>query len=245
MKVSIVIPCYNEEKRIRETVQAALNQDYTDFEIILVDNASTDATPEIIKELRQRHSTKIVTVTEPQQGVLMAREAGRVAATGEIIAQLDADCITPSNWISKALPYFSNPNTVAVAGIYDYYDGNWFHRYGMLSLQMTLMGPVNQLIQRFKKRAVFVGGNIFIRANALRKAGGYNKVQTFYGDEVDTATRITPYGIIETNPFLVVKTSARRYHAMGFWNTQKQYDKSSWSALKDDIIRGVEKNHPR
>jgi glycosyltransferase involved in cell wall biosynthesis len=245
MKVSIVIPCFNEEKRIEKTVAAALAQDYKNFEIILVNNASTDHTGMILADLHQKHPSKIVVVSEPRQGVLMAREAGRALATGDIIAQLDADCIAPHNWISKALPYFEDNKVIAVAGIYDYYDAHWFHRYGMIAFQMLLMGPTNHLVQRFKKRAAFVGGNVFIRADVLKKAGGYSKIQTFYGDEVDTASRIVPYGKIVANPWLSVKSSARRYHAMGFWKTQSKYDKSSWSAIKRDIIRQSEDTHPR
>ena len=60
MKVSIVIPCYNEEKWIENTVAHALAQDYPDFEIILVNNASTDNTREVLLKLQQLHPEKII-----------------------------------------------------------------------------------------------------------------------------------------------------------------------------------------
>jgi GT2 family glycosyltransferase len=110
---------------------------------------------------------------------------------------------------------------------------------------MMFMSPVNNLIQKIKKRAAFVGGNVFIRASTLEKAGGYNKVTTFYGDEVDTSSRILPFGFIEYVPTLIVKTSARRYRDFGFWNTQKKYDASTWSTIGKRIIRQEETNHPR
>ena len=245
MKVSIVIPCFNEEKWIEKTVAAALAQDYPDFEIVLVNNASTDRTLDVLLKLKKEHPGKIKVTDEPRPGVLMAREAGRVAASGQIIAQLDADCLAPKNWILHAMKYFSSPSIVAVAGSYDYYDGSLLHRYGMLAVQVLFMAPANFLVQKFKKRAAFVGGNIFIRANILKKAGGYNKVSTFYGDEIDTSSRIVPFGKIVFVPLLTVKTSARRYQSLGFWNTQKKYDKSSWSAIEEKIIRQEEKNHPR
>ena len=245
MKVSIVIPCYNEEKWIEKTVAAALDQDYPDFEIILVNNASTDNTRKVLLLLQEKNPKLIKVVDEPRQGVPMAREAGRVAATGEIIACLDADCIPPTHWISYAVPYFADQHIVAVAGIYDYYDGPTWQRYGMLAVQMMFMSPVNTLIQKIKKRAAFVGGNVFIRASALEKAGGYNKVTTFYGDEVDTSSRILPFGSIEYVSTLIVKTSARRYRDFGFWNTQKKYDLSTWSSIGKAIIRQEEKIHPR
>ena len=243
--VSIVIPCYNEEKWIEKTVTAALAQDYSDFEIVLVNNASIDNTQNVLLELQKKHSDKIKVVEEPRQGVLMAREAGRVAATGEIIGCLDADCIPPKNWISRAVPYFSDPTIIAVAGSYDYYDASFWQRYKTLLLLIIFMRPINFLIQKFKKRAAFLGGNIFIRAETLRKADGYNKVTTFYGDEIDTASRIVPYGFLVSMPWLIVKTSARRYKAFGFKQAQEKYDLSAWSALKKNIIRMNETIHPR
>ena len=173
----------------------------------------------------------------------MAREAGRVAATGEIIAQLDADCIAPKDWISRAIPKFK-PGIIAVAGSYFYHDGPFLMRWALFA-PFSLVRPVNFLIQKFKFRAAFVGGNIFIRADVLQKAGGYSKVTTFYGDEVDTANRIIPFGKIRFMPSLVVNTSARRYKAFGFLKTQKKYDKSSWSILGKTIFKAEEKNHPR
>lgn len=244
MKVSVVIPCYNEEKWIERTVDAAIRQDYPDFEIILVNNASTDGTGGILSKLSEADA-RIRVVDEPTQGVLMAREAGRVAANGDVIACLDADCIPPANWISRAVPFFRNPETVAVAGTYDYYDAPYWQRYGLLAVQLVFMAPVNMMIQRFRKRGAFVGGNVFIRSSALARAGGYSKVTTFYGDEVDTASRILPFGHIAYAPTLIVKSSARRYRTVGFWNVQRKYDASLWSMFDETIKRAVETIHPR
>ena len=244
MKVSIVIPCYNEEKWVEKTVLAALAQDYSNFEIVLVNNASTDNTNSVLERLQSAHPEKIILTQEPRPGVLMAREAGRVAATGDIIAQLDADCLPPPNWIRRAVPKFKQ-GVVAVAGSYDYYDGSFRIRYQTLVLLILFMRPINYLVQKFKKRAAFEGGNVFILASVLEKAGGYNKVDTFYGDEIDTASRIIPYGFLVSMPWLIVKTSARRYKALGFKAVQAKYDISSWSALKENVIRMKETIHPR
>ena len=245
MKVSIVIPCFNEEKWIEKTAEAALAQNSPNFEVVLVNNASTDNTLTVLNRIKAAHPDKVTIVEEPRPGVLMAREAGRAAATGDIIAQLDADCIPPKDWIARALPHFNDPRIIAVAGSYDYYDAPWLHRYGMLAAQTILMPPVNYIVQKLKRRAAFVGGNIFIRAETLRKAGGYSQVSTFYGDEIDTANRIAPFGDIISTPLLSVKTSARRYQANGFWSTQSKYDKSTLSAIQKNVVHQEEENHPR
>ncbi len=108
MKVSIVIPAFNEEGYISEAVQAALNQDYPDFEVIVVDNASTDATAAVASKF------PVTVVSEGKKGILHAREAGRRAATGDIIAHVDADCTPAPNWLSTGVANFSDPKVAAV-----------------------------------------------------------------------------------------------------------------------------------
>src|SRR3990167_5374338 len=105
MKVSVVIPAYNEEKWIGQTLEAILEQDYQDFEVIVVDNASTDKTSDIVKLFKD---ARITLINEPKKGILYAREAGRKIATGDILAQLDADCLTKKDWISNAVKKFEN-----------------------------------------------------------------------------------------------------------------------------------------
>ena len=105
-KVSVLIPAFNEEKYILLTLAALLRQDYPYFEIIIADNASTDQTALLIKQFIDRQPVTgiiIKLVFEDRRGISFARECARQAATGTIIAQLDADCIPPANWIEKGV----------------------------------------------------------------------------------------------------------------------------------------------
>lgn len=89
--VSVVIPVYNAEKYLRETVMSALNQTYTNVEIILIDDNSTDKSSKIIKELQQ-HFSNIIYYRQPQnRGAGVARNMGLSLARGRFIAFLDAD----------------------------------------------------------------------------------------------------------------------------------------------------------
>src|SRR3989344_7819751 len=90
-RVAIVIPAHNEGETIGAVVRAALAQEYPDFEVIVVDNASDDDTGAHATQAGAR------VVREDRKGILFAKEAGRKAATGEILAGLDAECVPPAH----------------------------------------------------------------------------------------------------------------------------------------------------
>jgi glycosyltransferase involved in cell wall biosynthesis len=111
MKVSLVIPAYNEEKHIEKCLQCAINQDEKTDEIIVVDNNCTDKTVEIAKKYGAR------IVKEERQGMIYARNAGFNAAKYEIIARTDADTKLPKDWILKIKNNFKNdPKLGALSG---------------------------------------------------------------------------------------------------------------------------------
>ncbi|HEX6085688.1 MAG TPA: glycosyltransferase family 2 protein [Thermoanaerobaculia bacterium] len=88
--VSVIVPVYNRPEMLRQAVASVLAQTYGDFEIIIVDDESTDDTPRTIEELQAR-DPRIRTVRRPNGGPGMARESGRLAAAGEFIQYLDSD----------------------------------------------------------------------------------------------------------------------------------------------------------
>jgi glycosyltransferase involved in cell wall biosynthesis/GT2 family glycosyltransferase len=208
-KASIVIPAHNEEKNIEKTILAVLDQNYPDFEIIVVNNASTDKTA----ELARLYPVKVV--DEPRKGLLAARERGRIVATGDIIVQIDADCLPENDWLARGLSHFNDSRVVAVAGPYYYFDANRFFRTFSLILQKYVYFAMNKIVQIFKTGAILIGGNSFLRAEALARAGGYNTSIVFYGEDTDTAKRISKQGRVIFDTKLIQKTSARRFKSEG------------------------------
>lgn len=88
--ISVVIPAYNSEKFLGECLESVLRQSYPDFEIIVVNDGSTDSTDEILKEYAERDS-RVRFVTQSNGGQATARNTGTARARGEWIAFLDAD----------------------------------------------------------------------------------------------------------------------------------------------------------
>lgn len=208
-KVSVVVPAHNEEESLAATLRAVLDQDYKDFEVIVVDNASTDKTQEIAREF------PVKTVREEKKGLLHARERGRIEASGDIIVQMDADCLPDSGWLSRGAAHFENPRIVAVAGPYHYHDGGFLFRNVSLLSQKYLYKGASVIVQALGTGAVLIGGNAFIRADVLKRAGGYDTSIVFYGEDTDTAKKVSKFGRVLFDPKLVQKTSARRFKSEG------------------------------
>lgn len=111
MRVSIVIPVYNEAERIHDCLQAIARQTVRPFEVIVVDNNSTDGSPAIARAF------PFVTVLhQKRQGVVHARDLGFNAARGDIIARIDADTIIAENWVETLILLFANNRLDLVTG---------------------------------------------------------------------------------------------------------------------------------
>ncbi len=116
--VSVVIPAYNEEEYLPLCLQSIRRQDYPgEYEVIAADNASED------KTARVALSWGAKLVYENKRSPACARQKGAEAATGEIIAFIDADTQAPTCWLSAIVSRFvREPETVVVSGPYAYFD---------------------------------------------------------------------------------------------------------------------------
>ena len=110
--VSVVVAARDEEKHIGKCIKALVNQSYPEnlYEIIIVDDRSTDMTAEIVRELSQQNSLiKLIQIKEKSKDIAPkkhALETGIKAAKGEIILTTDADCEPTPEWIKIMVSYF-------------------------------------------------------------------------------------------------------------------------------------------
>jgi glycosyltransferase involved in cell wall biosynthesis len=248
--VSVIVPAYNEEKYILKTLEALRQQDYPNFEVIIVNNASSDRTAEVVTSfIYQKGLTfRFRLLHEKRQGTQFARECGRRTASGKIIAQLDADCLPAADWISKGVSLLQGKNIVAVAGPYDYFDSRFLVRTLTYFSQLLILQPLNSLVQAFHRGGVIIGGNVFVWAAILDQCGGYNTSLRFYGDDVDIAMKVGRYGHIHFTRKVMVKSSSRRYLAAGFFKVQSRYTKAFFQSIFHTGLtpqESIELVHPR
>lgn len=113
LSISVVVPVFNGQQTIGETVEALLGQTLPPHEIIVVNDGSTDATLEVLK----KYSARISLLSKPNGGPASARNAGVRAASGSLIAFTDSDCLPDKNWLRELVKGFYHPKVVGVGGI--------------------------------------------------------------------------------------------------------------------------------
>ena len=103
-KVSVIIPCFNNEQTIIETINSIINQVYSYIEIIVVNDGSTDKSKEIVYDfIKKNETTNLILINQINSGPSKSRNSGSIKATGEYLLFLDADDIIDSNFISKCV----------------------------------------------------------------------------------------------------------------------------------------------
>ncbi|MDE2079239.1 MAG: glycosyltransferase family 2 protein [Patescibacteria group bacterium] len=214
MKLSFVIPAYNEEGYLSaclKSVQKEITESGVDAEIIVVNNASTDKTAEVARSFKD-----VRVVDEPRKGLSQARQTGFAASSGELIANIDADTIVPPGWIKKVLKAFTqNGRLAALSGPYIYYDLPWY--VGMMVRLFYIVGYAVYAIGYglFGFGAMLQGGNFIVRRTSLEKAGGFDLSVSFYGEDTAVARRLANVGRVWWTFNLYMYTSGRRFKREG------------------------------
>jgi len=193
-KVSIVIPTYNRGDYILETVESVQTQSYRDFEIIIVDDGSTDNTREVLSHLIENKNIKYI--YQVNRGESSARNLGVRKAKGIYIAFLDSDDLFLPTKLEKQVAYLDlNPNVAFVHSWYSKFNNlgkdlgirntsqysGWIYPEMLLSWQVLMAVPC-----------------VMVRMDVLNEVGGFDEDQ-YWGADLDMWRRIAknhPVGLI-------------------------------------------------
>jgi len=116
-KVSIIMPVYNSEKYLGEAIKSVLGQSYSDFELIIVDDGSTDNSLNISREFAKEDKRVTVIALKENQGFAVARNEGLKRARGEFITGMDSDDIMLPNAVKARVEFLnSHPEVDLVFG---------------------------------------------------------------------------------------------------------------------------------
>jgi glycosyltransferase involved in cell wall biosynthesis len=201
VKISVIIPAFNEEKFLGNCLFSLKEQDFKDFEIIVVDNNSTDKTAEIAKKFGA------ILVSEKNQGVAFARNRGAKIAKGEILAFTDADTILPKNWLSRIKEEFErDKELIAFGGSCQFYSGPISARLA----SKFLLKPFLILDKFFSGGFNLMGCNMATKREAFFKVGGFNE-KLKLNEDVEISYRLRKIGKVKFDPNFKVKTSGRRF----------------------------------
>ena len=169
-KVSIIIPCFNLGQYIDEAVDSVLQQTFHDFEIIIVNDGSSDDYTNKLLDSFNRPKTKVITIAN--NGLGNSRNVGIKASSGEFILPLDADDIISPTYIEKALDVFTKKPGVKIvyckAELFDKQNGLW----EMPDFDFDLM---------LQKNLIFCSA--FFRRADYNKTKGYATKMSYMGWE--------------------------------------------------------------
>jgi len=221
MKISFVIPAYNEEKNIHDcivSIKTEIERTPGEYEIIVVNNASTDKTRDIVSKEK-----RVSVIDEEHKGIVWTRKAGFEKSTDDLITNIDADNRLPSGWLSTVKNFFSSDNTLlALSGPVNYYVSSFLIRF-LTSLFYKFGFAFDHLMKLFGKASMLQGGNYIVRREAIKAIGGYNTNITFYGEDVILGRQISKIGKIIWTFNLSINSSARRLQKEGIIVTAFKY----------------------
>ena len=113
-RVSVIIPTYNRRDFVREAIASVCAQTYRDFELIVVDDGSTDGTARIVEEFRQGRADSIQYIFQTNQGVSAARNHGVFRSSGELLAFLDSDDVWQPEKLATQIAFFNAQPTAQI-----------------------------------------------------------------------------------------------------------------------------------
>jgi glycosyltransferase involved in cell wall biosynthesis len=220
-QVSIITPTYNHEKYIGSCIESVLQQTYPNWEHIVIDDGSTDRTPEIVRGYSDK---RIRYFHQPNKGIEALAHTYNQAlsmAKGEFVAILEGDDLWPPDKLSSLIPNFTNGNIVlAYGGVAEISaDGTWSGRLGRAvrrrrSLPSVVLfnnpvGSATHYMLRADGADLIPASTVVIRKSALESIGGFQYFPNLCVTDFPTFISLTLQGSFYYTPQV---TGYRRRH---------------------------------
>lgn len=193
-KVSVVMPAYNAERYVKESVVSILQQTLTDIELIIVDDGSTDNTPSILRRLAASDS-RIRLITQSNAGVTVSLNRGVAAARSDIIARMDADDVSLPDRLQVEYDYISSHSDTVLVGT----DYNIINMSGDILSRVHVPNEDEDLRTLLRLNSPFAHGSVMYRKADFEHAGGYRK-DGGSAEDYDLWVRLAGIGTIYVIP---------------------------------------------
>jgi glycosyltransferase involved in cell wall biosynthesis len=209
LSISVVIPAYNEEKCIGACLESVLRHRTPDVcEVVVVDNASTDATAAIASSY-----SGVRVVREPRKGLTRARQRGLQEIRGDLYASLDSDTLVPEGWFPRIGRAFAHdPALVCLSG------PCWYYDLPLLQRHVFWWGWRLVSLLRRPFGAEVSGSNFVVRRSVLLRCGFPTEIE-FYGEDVQLARQLEKMGRMRFSMSFFVFASGRRFVKGGLFRT--------------------------
>lgn len=204
--VSVVVPVYNDPGGLRKLIPALEDQTIDEpYEVLLVDNNSSDETDDVLRELTASKETFRVLSYDRRQSSYAARNEGIRRARGRFLVFTDADCVPESDWLEQGIGRLRSENAGLVAGaVRVLYTGE------EPTLAESIDGYLHMNQQEYVEAGWGVTGNLFVRHDCLKEHGAFDETLVSGGDS-EFGRRLTNHGVrIVYEDSAVVHHPARR-----------------------------------
>jgi poly-beta-1,6 N-acetyl-D-glucosamine synthase len=191
--VSILVPCYNEGTVVQGSIRSLIGLDYPQFEILVIDDGSSDDTYERASEFEGRHGNAIVRVIRKKNaGKAIALNRGIAEARGDFVLCMDGDSALHPQTLRKAVGHMKDTRVAAVAG-----SVKVVNRTNLLSTLQALeyvegLNMVREAQGFFRLVNIIPGPIGLFRVSALRKVGGYD--HDTYAEDCDLTLKLLAQG---------------------------------------------------
>ena len=229
--ISIIIPCRNEARYIRQILDALRDQDFTDFETIIVDGDSDDETVSIVQQYSAQQPLHLKLIHNPQRTIPSSLNLGIENASGEIIVRLDAHSRPAKNYLSACLNALNKSGAEVVGGAWDVKAGD--DTIVAAAIAAAVSSPLGagdaayRLNQNQAREVDTVPFGCF-RRGTLESVGGYNE-ELFANEDYEFYFRLRQRGGrvyfdpgIRCEYFAVstLRALAQQYWRYGWWKAQ-------------------------
>ncbi len=188
--VSVIIPVRNRPEEIKACLQALGNLDYPldKLEIIVVDDASLDQTPEVIKKFNVR----LISLRKNRQASY-CRNLAAQKSKGEILAFLDSDCVATPSWLKELVPAFKDPDVCAVGGRIDsFFNTTGLDRYEQVKSSLIIANHARRSSRR--ENFFYVPScNLLVKKDLFHTVGRFDP-DLVVGEDVDLCWRLQDAG---------------------------------------------------
>jgi glycosyltransferase involved in cell wall biosynthesis len=183
-RVSVVVCTYNGGRTLEQCLCSLRALDYPDYEVIVVDDGSTDATRAILGRFPE-----VRAIHQANQGLSVARNVGLQAATGEVVAYTDSDCFADPAWLSLLVYQLQHSDAAAVGGPNLTPADGW-----SAACVASSPGQPTHVLESDQVAEHVPGCNMAFRRDALLAINGFDPVYRKAGDDVDVCWRLQQAG---------------------------------------------------
>lgn len=246
IQISAIICTHNRAALLPESVRSVFAQtlESADYELIVVDNASQDATPQVVAGLiaAKPATLQVIDLRERNLGLACARNAGLSAARGEFVAYLDDDAVADPDWLRATIEAFASSEAIACVGgpvqpLWPASPPTWMDEFLQSYLSVLNLGETKRAVD--PSREWLAGANIAFRRASLLEIGGFAKhlgrqgVNLMSNEDTDAVMRLAQRGHqIWYTPFASVQHHIHAQRMSRYWILNRAF----WQGVSNVLM---------